>query len=555
MKKILFIAGVIALFLSAYAIAQAIPPNAGEVYVMVNEWGSFGSGEGKFWNPTGIAVDSTGNVYVADRDNHRIQKFTTDGEFITDWNIWYGPLANLEEMRFPSGVAVDTSGNVYVTDRDNYRVVKFTSDGTFLTTWGTEVVPREGVIDPLTGEIIFPGGCDCKNRKDEQFLFPEEIAVDLSGNVYVIDNCAIQKFTSGGQFLETWEVGDCSQEGEGDTKGNAIRFGIAPDSNGNIYLIGHLPKNDPEIAPLYELYNLIYQYTSNHQFITKWGAEEEGNPPTSPVGEFLDWSGIALDSSNNVYAVDRNYAGATQIRIQKFTPLGEFLTQWTTDRQDIDETEVTSTGIAINKTGGVYLINGNTIQKFFIKVATTTTTTGGGPTTTTTTVLPVGNPPQAQFTVTPSSGSISTVFAVDASGSTDAEDSSAELVVRWDWENDGVWDTQYSATKTATHQYAGAGAQTIRLEVKDTDGNTSTAQKVVNVGNQNRICPAAFLLGKESPRLGALRKFRDNVLAGSQVGNKMIELYYKNGARIIGIMEKMPVLKKSAKVFLETIIP
>jgi len=50
--------------------------------------GSSGEVEGQFWNPTGIAVDATGNVYVADRDNHRIQKFTADGQFINAWG-WY----------------------------------------------------------------------------------------------------------------------------------------------------------------------------------------------------------------------------------------------------------------------------------------------------------------------------------------------------------------------------------------------------------------------------------------------------------------------------------
>ena len=47
------------------------------------QWGSEGSGDGQFYSPNGIAVDSSGNVYVADTENQRIQKFTTDGEFIT----------------------------------------------------------------------------------------------------------------------------------------------------------------------------------------------------------------------------------------------------------------------------------------------------------------------------------------------------------------------------------------------------------------------------------------------------------------------------------------
>ena len=190
MKKILCFIGIIALCFSAHAVAQPIPPNAGEIYQLVDEWGAFGSADGQFWNPTGIAVDSTGNVYVADRDNHRIQKFTADGEFITDWDVWYGPLANLQEMRFPSGVAVDTAGNVYVTDRENYRVVKFTSDGAFITTWGTEVMPRADE-------------CDCTSRiAGPVYFIQRQIAVDLSGNVICNRQlCTSKSLTQVGQFI------------------------------------------------------------------------------------------------------------------------------------------------------------------------------------------------------------------------------------------------------------------------------------------------------------------------------------------------------------------
>ena len=82
--------------------------------------------------------------------------------------------------------------------------------------------------------------------------------------------------------------------------------------------------------------------------------------------------------------------------------------------------------------------------------------------------------PQASFTVTPSSGDISTVFQVDASACSDREDDVAALKVRWDWEADGTWDTDYSTTKTADHMYASDGTMSIMLEVKDTDGQTDT---------------------------------------------------------------------------------
>ena len=83
----------------------------------------------------------------------------------------------------------------------------------------------------------------------------------------------------------------------------------------------------------------------------------------------------------------------------------------------------------------------------------------------------------ASFTVNPTIGTTATTFSFDASGSTDNEDATSALEVRWDWNNDGTWDTNYSTTKTATHQYADVGTYTIKLEVKDSDGLTNTISK------------------------------------------------------------------------------
>jgi hypothetical protein len=102
--------------------------------------------------------------------------------------------------------------------------------------------------------------------------------------------------------------------------------------------------------------------------------------------------------------------------------------------------------------------------------------------------------PQAAFSVSPMSGDTSTVFEFDASASTDIEDPSSALYVRWDWENDGTWDTAWSTTKTATHTYMipcgiALSLNTVRLEVLDTYGLTdSTTVSYINVSN---TAPAA----------------------------------------------------------------
>ena len=85
------------------------------------------------------------------------------------------------------------------------------------------------------------------------------------------------------------------------------------------------------------------------------------------------------------------------------------------------------------------------------------------------------SPPTASFTVSPDWGWMNvTIFNVDASSSSDNLTPSSGLQVRWDWENDGAWDTSYSTMKTSSHTYTTDGIKTIKVEVKDNAGLTST---------------------------------------------------------------------------------
>lgn len=93
---------------------------------------------------------------------------------------------------------------------------------------------------------------------------------------------------------------------------------------------------------------------------------------------------------------------------------------------------------------------------------------------------PVNNPPVASFTVSPSTGNVTMTFTVDASSSSDPEDPVSVLEVRWDWEDNGIWDTTWSTTKTATQKYTEEGTYTITLQVRDTGGMTDeTSEQVI----------------------------------------------------------------------------
>ena len=168
--------------------------------------GVSGSGPGQFNSPHGITIDSSGYVYVCDAGNDRIQKFTSNGVFETEWG---GVGTGNGQFDWPTGVEVDNSGYVYVVDMDNDRVQKFTSSGSFVTKWGS------------------------LGDEDGEFFSPARIAVDSSGYVYVSDNWndRIQKFTSNGTFVTKW-----GSLGSGDGQFESP-WGIAVDSSDYVYVV------------------------------------------------------------------------------------------------------------------------------------------------------------------------------------------------------------------------------------------------------------------------------------------------------------------------------
>ena len=91
------------------------------------------------------------------------------------------------------------------------------------------------------------------------------------------------------------------------------------------------------------------------------------------------------------------------------------------------------------------------------------------------------NKPVAKFTVTPTEAGVGEQFHFDASESYDIEDALVVLKVRWDWENDGVWDVDWTFTKTAHHSYSTPGPKTIKLEVRDLDGYIGSTTGQVTV--------------------------------------------------------------------------
>jgi DNA-binding beta-propeller fold protein YncE len=88
-------------------------------YIFESTWGDLGSAEGAFNNPNGVALSMLGALYVSDMWNHRIQKFTKNGDYIMSWG---SQGTGDGQFELPGGLAVNLVGNVYVADRGNHRI-------------------------------------------------------------------------------------------------------------------------------------------------------------------------------------------------------------------------------------------------------------------------------------------------------------------------------------------------------------------------------------------------------------------------------------------------
>ncbi|MBU6158485.1 MAG: putative Ig domain-containing protein [Bacteroidetes bacterium] len=246
---------------------------------------AFADGSGtaaSFSNPSGLAVDKSGNIYVADQNNNRIRKITSAGVVTTlAGSGTYGyadGTGTAASFSYPLGVAVDKNGNIYVADSYNNRIRRITSTGVVTTLAGS------GTPSFVNGTGVNAG-----------FYYPSNLAVDTSNNVYVSDNQCIRKISPTG--VVTTLAGSGSS-GFADGTGTAATFsnplGLALDKNGNVYVADRENQRIRRVSPTGVVTTLAGN--GNYGFADSSGI----------AALFANVQGVALDKSGNIYVADRD---------------------------------------------------------------------------------------------------------------------------------------------------------------------------------------------------------------------------------------------------------
>ena len=268
--------------------------------------GGFGGEDGqgtdaRFYNPTGIAADPSGNLFVIDRDNHTLRKITPSGEVRTLVGMpRYG--GSQDGVRAKGGLAVpydlalDAAGTMYVTEVGWDRVKKVTPDG---------------IVSVLAGSGAYPGGSTNGQGTAAQFNDPHGIAVAADGTIYVADsgNHTIRKITPGG--LVSTLAGLAGSPSMLDGTGSAARFrapeDIAIAANGDLYVSDSGNYRIRKVTPAGVV-------------TTVAGSSSSGLiDATGTAARFITPRGLAFDANGVLWIADNSY-------IRKMTPAGAVTT-------------------------------------------------------------------------------------------------------------------------------------------------------------------------------------------------------------------------------------
>ena len=267
--------------------------------------------------PTGVAVDASGNLFIADEENHRIRKVSTSGVITTvagNGTKGYngdGGIADSAELYYPTGVAVDASGNLFIADQYNNRIRKVSKSGIITTVAGNGYGAGTN-----NGGYSGDGG----SAISAELNGPNDVAVDAIGNLFIADqgNNVIRKVSTTGIITTVAGNGILGYSGDGGSADSAelnYPTGVAVDASGNLFIADY---NNHRIRKV----------STNGITTTVAG---NGTPGYSGDGGSADSaelyypSGVAVDASGNLFIADLNnnrirevIGGAVPVTITKY---------------------------------------------------------------------------------------------------------------------------------------------------------------------------------------------------------------------------------------------
>ena len=322
--------------------------------------------------PAGLAIDSKGNVYIADTLNNRIRIVSPSGTintFAGNGTIGYinavgdGGLATYAQLQLPSGVAVDSSGNVYIADTGDNLV---------------RLVAPSGIISTFAG-IGYPGfGGDAGAATAGSLNHPEDVAVDSSGNVYIADtlDAAIREVTISNGNINTVAGNSAtigySGDGAAATSAGLIEpFAVAVDSGGNFYIAesadGRIRKVDTK--------GNISTIAGNGTL----GFSGDGSTATNAQLQLP--TGVAVDSSGNVYIADSHNARIRKLAGGNLTTVaGNGNVSYAGDGGPATKAELNAPqAVAVDNAGNLYIADtANHVVREVTAAGTISTIAGNG---------------------------------------------------------------------------------------------------------------------------------------------------------------------------------
>lgn len=298
-----------------------------------NQFGSEGS---QLDGPAGLTVDAKGDVWVADSGDDRILEFSAAGVLMNAYGS-EGSDASPDDVQFlhPSALALNqTTGDIYVADEGNHRIVELSATGEFIETFGW------GVSKEKQGFAVCKSECQAGSDQTtslvngNDFVEPNGIAVDSSGNVWVSDAAAdrVKEFSATGEYLQQFGK---EGTGAGELKQPS---GIAV-SGTTVYVAEYGNDRVQEFAPsLGQQGRLVYTYAG------QFGKQGIGG------GEFAKPQGIAIDPrTGSLYVADSG-----NHRVQEFSPSGQLIAKF--GAYGSEEGEFSEpVGVTVSAAGAIYV--------------------------------------------------------------------------------------------------------------------------------------------------------------------------------------------------------